>query len=154
MSKSMLMEKLFQLEGALEDLYRWFSDGFRHDQEACKVFGRLSMQKAKHVNLIQYQKRMLNGTAPASEPCDEDIAKVGLLLTKIDEFRSRIRQPRLSESIDISIELEGTSSDILHRSAMSDSNPDLAPFIAQLADGARHVAMLRSLASRYAKHAS
>jgi rubrerythrin len=154
MSYSTLMDKLVDFEHELAELYLWFSNGFRHDQDASRVFGRLSMQKEKHVNLIRYQKRLANGNTSSFFPLDSNLDEIDRIFEVINEFRGQA-QPTLSEAIKLSIKLEGSAAKNLHRSAVTNSNSDIASFIAQLAgDDRKNLEMLESLAARSTSKAS
>jgi rubrerythrin len=150
-----VMDKLLEFELALRDLYQWFSNGFRIDQEAAKTFGRLAIQEEKHANLIRYQKRLWSANSPAIAAMGANLEEVDLLLAEIDTLRRRDNPPTLSEAIELSIRLERSAAEKLHRTVVTDSNPDLGPFISQLAgDDDKHIEMLESLAGNAARKAS
>jgi len=149
------MDKLLEFELALRDLYQWFSNGFRHDQEAAKTFGRLALQEEKHANLIRYQKRLWSANSPAIAAMEANLEEVDRLLEEIETLRRRNEPPTLVEALELSIRLERSAAEKLHRSVATDLNPDLGPFISQLAgDDDKHIEMLESLAGRATRKAS
>jgi len=155
MGFTVVMNKLQEFELALSDLYRWFSDSYRSDDDISKAFSRLGLQEANHANLIGYQKKLSSIASTAFLAVEIDLCGIDGAIAEISRLRNSGEPPSVTEAIELSLRLEQAPTELIYRCDLTKANPSLKPFIAQLVGNDRgHRRLLQSLLKRRAAAAS
>ena len=144
-----LFRHLSEFEAGIAELYEWFSQLFADDREVEFTFCRLATEERGHVDLIEYQRRLVRKNPAAFAGVTVDFQEIVELAGKIRALRAAQHPPTLDEAVRFAFELEGSAAEYHYRTAMRESNPDTARLLDSLGKADRlHLAGLREFAER------
>lgn len=136
---------LERIEEEAGKLYAWFSQVFADDTEANELFERLSQEEARHRDLVRFQRQLARrgGASQSSnengdEGTNEESKDLPVVLRAIIDFRTQNPFPTLREAVQFAMGLENSPAEAKYRTAIADTNPNMAKLINSLNNGDNH----------------
>src|SRR5271157_6218330 len=112
-----LLKPLAEFEAAIGDLYKWFAEVFVADKEAAFTFYRLATEERAHVDLIEYQRRLVRSNPGAFSEVSVDLDEVKELSALAASGRSEPQPPSLKEAVALAFQLETSAAEYHFRTA-------------------------------------
>ena len=144
-----LLKHLVEFESAIGGLYEWFSQIFAGDREAEFVFYRLALEERGHVDLIEFQRRLVRKNPGSFGEVTVDFQEIVRLTDRVRSVRRGDQPPTLDQAVALALELEGSAAEYHYRTAMREASPDAARLLDSLGKADQfHVTGLRDFAAR------
>jgi len=144
-----LLRHLSEFESGIGELYGWFSQVFAADPEAEFLFYRLALEERGHVDLIEFQRRLVRKNPGSFGDVAVDFQEIVRLSERVRATRSEDPPPTLEQAVTVAFELEGSAAEYHRRTAMREANPDAARLLDSLGKADQfHLAGLREFAQR------
>ncbi len=121
-----LFRLLEDLEGQMAALYKLYSEAFATDEEASKVFYKLSLDEKSHVSVVQYEKRLFKQNPRLFADVELEMDALRAECERVRDLRSARKAPKLEEAVRTALELEAGAAERHYRLAMREANPDVA----------------------------
>lgn len=143
-----VLSAIGKVETRVGELYGWLSDVFADDVEASGFFFRMCMQEKSHASLVSFCMKMVRRSPSDFHTVDVDIDKATELIEAVDTFREDHSRPGLEEALLFAMEVESHGAESIHRSAIIQSNPEVAGVINSLAKAdSEHYEKLKAFAA-------
>lgn len=144
-----ILDEIAKLELKLMELYNFFCDIFKKDEDAYSVFFKLSLDEKSHAELVQYQKRVVRKNLNDFSEVSINIDEIRNIITKSDKIIKSPTPPTLEEAIKLALRFEKSAAEYHYKSAMEQSNPEFASFLNNLASVDNdHFEILKKFAER------
>jgi len=144
-----LLKHLVEFETAIAGLYDWFSQAFVGDADAEFIFYRLAMEERGHVDLIEFQRRLVRKNPAAFPPVEVDFQEIVTLAETVHAARLAAQPPGIDEAVRLALRLERSAAEYHYRTAMRESNPEASRLLDSLGKADQfHVTGLREFAAR------
>ncbi len=144
-----VLDEIAKLELKLMDLYNFFSNLFKDDQDASSSFFKLSLDEKQHAELVQYQKRVVRKNPNDFLEISIDINEIREIISKVESIMRSPVPPKLEESIKFALLMEKSAAEYHYKSAMEQSNPEFANFLNNLSSVDNdHYETIKKLAER------
>jgi rubrerythrin len=121
-----------ELEQKLASLYEWFSVLSESDDEAKSFFARLSREELSHQQIVQYERRIIMRNPKIFDAIDVDVEVVHKVIGDIDHLMKEKPPSDLNAMIRITLDIESSAAENYYRTAMIESNADVAQFLHRL----------------------
>ena len=155
MRLSLLLKKTAELEEAVARLYGWYAQLFEHVPGAGDFFTSMEREELGHRNKVEFQKRIVDQSPGEFADSKEDATDIQAAIAMIDQH---IQEGvfEIADALEFAVRLETDAAEIHYRTAMTQSNPDIARLVEALTkDDKGHSDKLRSFAMRFSgKHSN
>lgn len=139
-------------ESAAAELYGWFATLFADDSQARALFGRMALEEKAHLNLIDYQRRLLRSNPRLAMGIEIDVDAMALVLDRILEFRHQPNPPSLSDAVTLALEIERGAAEFHLRVSLGQGDTEFGRLLAQLGTADRgHIDRIEDFAGRIRK---
>ncbi len=124
------LERLQELESALEDTYGWLAEVFSDDWEASSLFAQLSREERSHAKLVGHEIRLLQS--------DEDASVTEIIDIELDELFQQIARlqrknpPRLDEAVATALLVESSAYECYGGAVVRSTKPAINDLIQNL----------------------
>jgi rubrerythrin len=124
-----LLEK-FELKMA--ELYRVYSELYAMDAQAAALFYRMSLEEKNHVNVIAYQKRVVNQNPRLFGDVEMDVEEIQEEIARVEALAKVRVTPPVDEALRTALELENGAAERHFRLSAIQSNPEAAKHLMSL----------------------
>ncbi len=144
-----MFEPLVKFESDLAGLYEWYSELFRHDNEAAFVFIHLAAEEQAHVTIVKYLRRLVRNSPKEFADVTLDLEPVEEALVTIASFRSAPQSTSLEEALRAALTLEKIESEYHLRASVEQANAHVARVLDALGTADRiHLGKLVAFAKK------
>ena len=124
-----LLEKF---ESKMADLYRVYSEHYATDAEASALFFRMSLEEKNHMNVISYQKRVVNQNPKLFGEVELDAEGIQEEIAVVEALAKVRVTPPVDEALRTALELENGAAERHFRLAAIQANPEAAKHLMSL----------------------
>lgn len=148
MNVHLVFKPLSDLERAAQRLYEQWAEAYEGDPEAALVFRRMAAEERTHVNLVEYQRKIVRGDPHVAQDVDVDLTVLEGEIARIGELAAA-PPASADEAILKALALESSAAETHYRNSLKAANPHLGRLLDSLINGdEQHVERLRKLAER------
>jgi hypothetical protein len=127
-----LFRPLAEFEASVGELYERYSRVFAGDPEVALMFYRMAMEERGHVDLIEYQRRLVRKNPEQFSGVTADLDEIKALHLRVVEARVTEPPPALPAAVALAFGIETSAAEYHFRGAMRESNPATARLLESL----------------------
>lgn len=149
MRLSLLLKKTAELEEAVAGLYGWYAQLFEAVPNAGEFFRSMEREEMAHRNKVEFQKRIVDQNPGEFKDCPTDGSDIQVAISLIEQH---VQEGvfEIGDALKFAIQLENNNAEIHYRTAMTQSNPDIARLVEALTkDDKDHCEKLRCFAMQF-----
>lgn len=135
---------LENLESRLASVYDRFSQAFRADSDAMRLFADLADDEESHRQVIRYEQRLVRFNPNSFKPLELDLREVDKLVKRCEGI---LESPEvgLDAALSFAYDVECLSAECHLKHALSETNPELQHLLRKLGRGDEdHVRALKN----------
>jgi len=142
-----VLELLEEVEQKMADLYTWCAREYREDEEAEKLFIRLTLEENAHKNLILYQRRMASRNPKAYDDININPKTIKKCIQQVEFFQQKKGKSSLSEAVEFALQIESSAAESHFPDLIAESNAEMKHLLTGLKAGdERHIGWLKEFA--------
>ncbi len=146
---SLILKRTAELEAAAARLYDWYAQIFEDIRDANAFFLGMKHEELGHLRNVEFQKRIVDRSPQAFKDHPMDDSDIKVAINMIDQHISE-GVFEIMDALKFAINLENNAAEIHYRTAMAQSNKDIAKLVTALTkDDKGHAEKLRSFAMRF-----
>ena len=145
------LKALAQLELSIAKLYEYYCETLEDDPDAALLFSRMAREEHRHLQVVDYQRRLVRANPLLFNDIDLDLAEAERTTIEAQAMTVASHPPTLDEAIGAALRIETNAAESHYRSALASANEEIAAFLENLARGDReHLGRLMEFAKKRA----
>ena len=127
-----VLERLENLELAIENMYKSFNQKFFDDIQAAELFRKMGEDERGHLKIVQYQRRIVVGNRRLFDDVEMDLDEVVQVTNEAEKGADISNDLSLDDALKMSIEVEKSAAEHHYHTAMSKANPAFSEMVRSL----------------------
>jgi rubrerythrin len=149
MKLSMVLKNAAELEESVAGLYDWYAQIFDDIPEANAFFLTMKREELDHLNKVEFQRRIVDQNPRVFKDLPLETGEIQATIKMIEQHISE-GVFEIMDALKFAIDLENSAAEIHYKTAMVQSNRDVAKLVTALTkDDKAHSEKLRNFAMNF-----